>query len=190
MNEIQSQTFADFSIPMKDLTPGIIELAYEEANKEIDNQVAIIQNTQRIIQTIMGWLLAAIVSLIGILAAQLTGKGDPTGECLTVAGIIALTIPACILWKGTLYRTSLNSAGAPPSYFLHPDTVAWLSTIREGQQVACKKYQQLEELQERYNKNASLMGRIRDAYRLGIMWLAIDIAIIVLILFPLVAALG
>lgn len=190
MNENQSEKIHEFDIPMTSLTPGIIDLAYKEANKKIDNQIMIIQNTQHIIQTMLGWLLAAIISLVGVLASFLISDGSPTGVILCIAGIIALSIPAIILWKGALYKISLDSSGAPPTYFLHEKTVSWLSGIREGQQVACKKYQHLGELQGRYDRNSELMGKIRDSYRNGIKWLAIDLAVVVIILFPLVAVLG
>ena len=90
----------EFDVKMKRLTPEIIDLAYAEAIRRLDNQQNSMAKAQQQIQTFLGWYLAAIISLIGILTGQMI---DDSGSSFVILmsfyGIIVLGTASFCFWS-------------------------------------------------------------------------------------------
>ena len=90
-----------FEIDSKEFPPKLVDLAYEEARAALRNDFDAIAKTQQQVQTFLGWYLAAIVSLIGILVGTLASQeGSLLVMLMTAYGIVALSVPAAQLTTG------------------------------------------------------------------------------------------
>ena len=92
-----------FEIDSKEFPPKLVDLAYEEARAALRNDFDAIAKTQQQVQTFLGWYLAAIVSLIGILVGTLASQeGSLLVMLMTAYGIVALSVPAAQISSGVL----------------------------------------------------------------------------------------
>lgn len=189
MRRTKKEGATPFEIPMNRLTPEVIDLAYDEGNKRLEYITAKIAETLTLVQTILGWYIAADISLIGILAGQVTGTHrSATAVALTCYGIVFISAAAFCFWRGALFNVSTYGPGATPVHFLSEETVGWLEQFRDKDWVTCKKYQCLLDLQESINRNTEISLRIRRCYRTGVNISLVAAAVACVILFSLAVA--
>lgn len=175
-----------FDIPMDRLTPEIINLAYEAGKRKLEFSTQTISHTMGIVQTFLGWYVAADISLIGILAGLVAASAPSTlSLSLTCYGIVFISVVIICFWKGSMYNVTSYGPGSAPADFLTLETVDWLDNYKDKNWVVCKKYQELIRLQDCANRNLRIALRIRKCYRIGVnisLWAA---AFACIILFSL-----
>ncbi len=178
-----------FDIPMERLTPEIIDLAYEAGKKKLEFSTKTISNTMGIVQTFLGWYVAADISLIGILAGLVATPSHSTlSLAFTCYGIVFVSVVIFCFWKGSMYNVTSYGPGFAPADFLTKETVDWLDNYKDKDWIVCKKYQELIRLQDCANRNLRIALRIRKCYRSGVqisLWAA---AFACIILFSLAVA--
>ena len=178
-----------FDIPMERLTPEIIDLAYEAGKKKLEFSTKTISNTMGIVQTFLGWYVAADISLIGILAGLVaTPSHSMLSLAFTCYGIVFVSVVIFCFWKGSMYNVTSYGPGSSPADFLTLETVNWLDNYKDKDWIVCKKYQELIRLQDCANRNLRIALRIRKCYRIGVqisLWAA---AFACIILFSLAGA--
>lgn len=189
MSRTKNDAATTFEIPMDRLTPEIIDLAYDEGRRRLEYTTAKIAETLTLVQTILGWYIAADISLIGILAGQVTGTHpSPAAIALTSYGIVFISAAALCFWRGALFNVSTYGPGAAPVNFLSEETVGWLEQFHDKDWVTCKKYQCLLDLQESINRNTKISLRVRRCYRTGVNISLAAAAVACVILFSLAVA--
>lgn len=177
-----------FSLPLEAIPEDLVDLAYDEGKQYLESDLSSIAKTQQHVQTFLGWYLAAIVSLIGILVGLLSSAHPSTlALVMTAYGIVALSIPAFLLWKGALYHTTVYSSGAYPEHFLSKEILDWLEKFPVEKWVYYRKVQYLKDLQTMHEKNEELSKRIKKYYRSSIKCTAIGViaGLILLLLLAL-----
>ena len=184
--EPESEKPLVFDVKMGRLTPEIIDLAYEEAIRRLDNQQESMAKAQQQIQTFLGWYLAAIISLIGILAGQLIdGSGSSFVILMSLYGIIVLGSASFCFWRGALFKTEYQPSGDEPAHFLSDEMVSWLEKLPDDKWwPASRKYAYLREMQKSIIINRKRSEQTRNLYRKGV---AITVVGIVLLLVFLIA---
>lgn len=176
----------DFDVKMGRLTPEIIDLAYVEAIRRLDNQQNSMAKAQQQIQTFLGWYLAAIISLIGILTGQMIDdSGSSFVILMSLYGIIVLGTASFCFWRGALFKTEYQPSGDEPAHFLSEEMVSWLEKLPDDKWwPASRKYAYLREMQKYININRKRSELTRNLYRKGV---AITVVGIVLLLVFLIA---
>ena len=175
----------DFDVKMGRLTPEIIDLAYVEAIRRLDNQQNSMAKAQQQIQTFLGWYLAAIISLIGILTGQMIDdSGSSFVILMSLYGIIVLGCASFCFWRGALFKTEYQPSGDEPAHFLSEEMVSWLEKLPDDKWwPASRKYAYLREMQKYTNINRKRSELTRNLYRKGV---AITVVGIVLLLVFLI----
>lgn len=173
-----------FDIPMDRLTPEVIDLAYTEAIRRLDNQQNAMARAQQQIQTFLGWYLAAIVSLTGILAGQLVGEGGSAFVILlSLYGIAVLGAASFCFWRGALFRTEYQPSGDEPAHFLSDKMVSWLEKLPDDKWwPASRKYAYLKEMQKSIIINRKRSEQTRNLYRKGVAVTVAGVALLLAIL--------
>lgn len=175
-----------YELDSKEFPPKLVDLAYEEARAALRNDFDSIAKTQQQVQTFLGWYLAAIVSLIGILVGTLARQeGSLFVILMTVYGIVALSIPAAQMWFGVLYNVTVYPEGGEPSVILSEEALDWLNGYPKGEQAHFRKLAYLVDLDERHKKNSDLRRRMCTAYRVGLTMTIVGIAFGLILLFGL-----
>ncbi len=176
----------DFDVEMKRLTPEIIDLAYVEAVRRLDNQQNSMARTQQQIQTFLGWYLAAIISLIGILTGQMIDdSGSSFVVLMSLYGILVLGTASFCFWRGALFKTEYQPSGDEPAHFLSDKMVRWLERLPDDKWwPASRKYVYLREMQKSIIINRKRGELTRSLYRKGV---AVTVVGIVLLLVFLIA---
>ena len=174
----------DFDVEMKRLTPEIIDLAYVEAIRRLDNQQNSMAKAQQQIQTFLGWYLAAIISLIGILAGQLIdGSGSSFVILMSLYGIIVLGAASFCFWRGALFKTEYQPSGDEPAHFLSNEMVSWLEKLPDDKWwPASRKYICLREMQKSIIINRKRSEQTRNLYRKGVAVTVIGIVLLIVFL--------
>ncbi len=175
-----------FEIDSKEFPSKLVDLAYEEARAALRNDFDAIAKTQQQVQTFLGWYLAAIVSLIGILVGTLASQeGSLLVMLMTAYGIVALSVPAAQMWFGVLYNVTVYPEGGEPSVLLSEEALDWLDGYPKGEQAHFRKLAYLVDLDERHKKNTELRRRMCSAYRVGLTMTLAGIALGLVLLIGL-----
>ena len=175
-----------YELDSKEFPAKLVDLAYEEARAALRNDFDSIAKTQQQVQTFLGWYLAAIISLIGILVGTLASQeGSLLVTLMTSYGIIALSVPAAQMWFGVLYNVTVHPEGGEPSVILSEEALKWLDGYPKGEQAHFRKLAYLVDLDERHKKNSELRRRMCSAYRIGLTMPIVGIAIGLVLLIGL-----
>ena len=175
-----------YELDSKEFPAKLVDLAYEEARAALRNDFDSIAKTQQQVQTFLGWYLAAIISLIGILVGTLASQeGSLLVTLMTSYGIIALSVPAAQMWFGVLYNVTVHPEGGEPSVILSEEALKWLDGYPKGEQAHFRKLAYLVDLDERHKKNSELRRRMCSAYRIGLTMTIVGIAIGLVLLIGL-----
>lgn len=175
----------DFNVEMKRLTPEIIDLAYVEAIRRLDNQQNSMAKAQQQIQTFLGWYLAAIISLIGILTGQMADDSRSSSFVILMSlyGIIVLGAASFCFWRGALFKTEYQPSGDEPAHFLSDKMVRWLERMPNDKWWPdSRKYAYLKEMQLRININRKRSEQTRNLYRKGVAITAVGIILLLVFL--------
>lgn len=106
------------------LSQDVIDLAYEEAEKKVVSIADMIDLIQDRLMTMLGWLSAAEISLIGVLVGIVSsGSPGPISLWLVIYGVVALGAILIYMISSGLYGTPIIVSGDEPSHFLDPEIV-------------------------------------------------------------------
>lgn len=182
--EPESEKPLVFDVKMGRLTPEIIDLAYEEAIRRLDNQQESMAKAQQQIQTFLGWYLAAIISLIGILTGQMIDdSGSSFVILMSLYGIIVLGAASFCFWRGALFKTEYQPSGDEPAHFLSDEMVSWLEKLPDDKWwPESRKYVYLREMQKYININRKRSELTRNLYRKGVAITVVGIALLLVFL--------
>lgn len=130
-----------------------INLVLGEAKKAIESQE---NNYNRIIRTsstLLGWVVAGIISLSGVIVV-LAQTGFSVTLIMATYGFVSLLIPLWILARGLHYKQDLYTPGCPPNNLLSKDIVDWIVAYGDsGSQEVQFKIMYLQSLQRHWDKN-------------------------------------
>lgn len=132
-----------FMIPQSKLTTKIVDLAYEEGIRRLESQVAALARTKQLVQTILGWYVAAGISLVGILVGQIASGGSGFTIIMATYGTVVVAVSAWRFWNGSLFDTVTYEPGVEPAEFLNDEAVDWLNTLPDESWEFYKKHQEL-----------------------------------------------
>lgn len=161
-------TEAQFEVPQSRLTPELVDMAYQEGMRHLDSQSRKLAQTKQLVQTILGWYVAAGISLIGILVGQIASGGSAFTIAMAAYGTAIVTISAWRFWSGSLFDTITYEPGVEPAVFLNDETVSWLNTLPDERWGFFKKHQELIRIQKASDRNMDQSIRIRRCYRRGV----------------------
>ena len=130
-----------------------INLVLGEAKKAIESQE---NNYNRIIRTsstLLGWVVAGIISLSGVIVV-LAQAGFSITLIMATYGFVSLLIPLWILTRGLHYKQDLYTPGCPPNNLFFKDIVDWIVAYGDsGSQEMQFKIMYLQSLQRHWDKN-------------------------------------
>ena len=188
MNEKQSST-GGISVDIEKLDPEIVDYALQEGNILLEHQSKSIDATQRKVITILGWIIVALISLIGILVGQVAaGKTSGVTFWMNLYGIIALIIPSSLILFGVLVNTEYYLPGNEPSNTLDETVINWINTRRRNaRKIDLLKLSNLQTVENACVANRKTIRRLIIFYRLGIASLALLMIGGIILLYFLVA---
>lgn len=112
------------------ISVDILRLAFSQAVEYIKSQEAQYYHIVKVSSTMLGWLVAALISLTGASVALIPG-GWSTFLALCIYGIVVLFFPAIVLVFGVHFGQSSYYPGSRPSAFLSAKTWDGLSEIED-----------------------------------------------------------
>ena len=157
------------------LSPGVIDLAYEEAKDRVVALAANIDLVQERMMILLGWFAAAEISLVGVLVGLVSsGSASPISFWMCLYGIVALGAILVYMVSRGLYGTEVIEAGDTPDHFLHSEIVEKLNGLekKEDQQFYLKIWY-LSMFQEAAIVNTRTNNRLVHVYR-TIMWFVLS----------------
>lgn len=157
-----------FMVPQSKLTARIVDMAYEEGIRRLESQVAALARTKQLVQTILGWYVAAGISLVGILVGQIASGGSGFTIIMATYGTVVVAVSAWRFWNGSLFDTVTYEPGVEPAEFLNDEAVDWLNTLPDESWEFYKKHQELVRIQKAIDRNTAQSVRIRRLYRRGV----------------------
>ncbi|MBQ6186038.1 MAG: hypothetical protein IJK48_09240 [Bacteroidales bacterium] len=169
MNENQSST-GGITVDIEKLDPEIVSYALDEGKLLLESQSKSIDSTQRKVITILGWIIAALISLIGILVKQVaSGSPQNVAFWMNLYGIIALAIPATLILFGVLFNVETYLPGNEPANTLDETVINWVnSRRRETRKIDLLKLSNLQMVQACCSANNKTIKRLVIFYRMGI----------------------
>lgn len=151
-----------------------IERCYELGNKGID---AIIETGRAVRMnciTILGWVVAALTSLIGFLICHITfGTADVILILMAVYGIIASALISYKIYSGALSNIPIYHSGVMPSMLIRTEIADELKTIPIERKYKYVLGYHLNVIQDKYKQNLDLNERIVDVYRSSVKLICI-----------------
>ena len=176
-----------FAVDIEKLDPEIVNYALEEGKLLLESQSKSIDSTQRKVIIILGWIIAALISLIGILVKQVaSGSPHNVAFWMNLYGIIALAIPAALILFGVLFNVETYLPGNEPANTLDETVINWVnSRRRETRKIDLLKLSNLQMVQDCCITNNTTIKRLVIFYRLGIASLSLLILGGVILLYLL-----
>jgi len=171
------------------MDPEIVDHALSEGIRYMESQAAHIDSTQRKVITILGWIIAALISLISFLVVQISaGTRNGVAFWMNLYGIIALSIPAALILFGVLFNVDTYLPGNLPSNTLDKTVIDWVNTRRrDSRKVDLLKLSEIQMVEDSCEANDRTIRRLSIFYRLGIASLSLLILGGIILLFLLAA---
>lgn len=162
-------------VDIEKLDPEIIDHALSEGIRYMESQATHIESTQSKVITILGWIIAALISLIGVLVAQISaGTSGGVAFWMNLYGIIALAIPAALILFGVLFNVDTYLPGNLPSNTLDKPVVDWINTRkRDSRKADLLKLSDIQMVESSCEANDRTIKRLAVFYRLGIASLSL-----------------
>ena len=151
-----------------------IERCYELGNKGIDAIIETGRAVRRNCITILGWVVAALTSLIGFLIYHITfGTADVILILMAVYGIIASALISYKIYSGALSNIPIYNSGAMPSMLIRTEIADELKTIPIERKYKYVLGYHLNVIQDKYKQNMALNERIVNVYRSSVKLICI-----------------
>lgn len=151
-----------------------IERCYELGNKGIDAIIETGRAVRRNCITILGWVVAALTSLIGFLICHITfGTADVILILMAVYGIIASALISYKIYSGALSNIPIYHSGVMPSMLIRTEIADELKTIPIERKYKYVLGYHLNVIQDKYKQNLDLNERIVDVYRSSVKLICI-----------------
>lgn len=155
-----------------ELPVEVLRIAFQEAKDYVKAQEDQYLHVVKVSSTLLGWIVAAIMSLVGAFAALAPG-GWSVSMSMVMYGIVALSLPASVLVLGIHVGQHSYLPGNKPSVFLSAETWDSLTELegksRKEKWFLMGSLWQLE--REAFLNDKWNMRRVR-AYRLALSLLA------------------
>jgi hypothetical protein len=160
----------------------------EMGNLCLQNQVTIIERIRKRCITVLGWIIAAIVALLGFFVVEIMSDSPEisllllSGYGLTVCGTAAF-----ILIYGSMYKRTVYPPGDSPSHFFFPTIVEYLKENIEVDKKKCLLGYALSEIQFRIMENKKEQAHEVKMYRCALYVLVIGLisSVFLLLIFKL-----
>lgn len=151
-----------------------IERCYELGSKGIDVIIETGRAVRRNCITILGWVVAALTSLIGFLICHITfGTADVILILMAVYGIIASALISYKIYSGALSNIPIYHSGVMPSMLIRTEIADELKTIPIERKYKYVLGYHLNVIQDKYKQNLDLNERIVDVYRSSVKLICI-----------------
>ena len=151
-----------------------IERCYELGNTGIDAIIETGRAVRRNCITILGWVVAALTSLIGFLIYHITfGTADVILILMAVYGIIASALISYKIYSGALSNIPIYNSGAMPSMLIRTEIADELKTIPIERKYKYVLGYHLNVIQDKYKQNMALNERIVNVYRSSVKLICI-----------------
>ena len=161
----------DFRQQIDNVDPLMIDYAIAEGKDAIESISASIDSTQDKVITIVGWMIAALISLSGVLVVQLAAiDKDARMIIINAYSIFAIGVPAVIMIGRILYNVEIYTKGYQPSKLLDKDVINWINrncTTSEDKLNSLKSMY-LEKIQMMLDADYKIMRQVVNTYRIGV----------------------
>lgn len=161
----------DFRQRIDNADPLMIDYAIAEGKEAIESISASVDSTQNKVITIVGWMIAALISLSGVLVVQLAAiDKDARMVIINAYSIFAIGVPVVIMIRRILYKVELYTKGYQPSKLLDKDVIKWINqncTTSEDKLKALKSMY-IEKIQMMLDADYKKMRQVVNTYRIGV----------------------
>lgn len=147
---------------------AVIRRAYEDASKEVSSQYESNNRLKRMSGTLLGWIVAALISLAGAIVALYPG-GWSVALIMAVYAFAALFVPAGILASSLHYRNIFYIPGHAPRYSLSQPMCDYMKKLRPEDQEKMFLIHMLQNRQTDIDANNTIHMRHVRTYRAAII---------------------
>lgn len=147
---------------------AVIRRAYEDASKEVSSQYESNNRLKRMSGTLLGWIVAALISLDGAIVALYPG-GWSVALIMAVYAFAALFVPAGILAGSLHYRNIFYIPGHAPRYSLSRPMCDYMKKLRPEDQEKMFLIHMLQNRQTDIDANNTIHMRHVRTYRAAII---------------------
>lgn len=176
----------DFRQQIDNVDPLMIDYAIAEGKEAIESISASVDSTQNKVITVIGWMIAALISLSGVLVVQLAAiDKDARMIIINAYSIFAIGVPVVIMIRRILYKVEIYTKGYQPSKLLDKDVVKWINqnyTTSEDKLKALKSMY-LEKIQMMLDADYKIMRQVVNTYRIGVRTLAFTLLFGIFLVF-------
>lgn len=166
-----------------------IERCYEAGIRGIDALIETGRATRRNCITILGWIIAAMTSMLGFLIYHIVSGNPDIIICIMAAyGILSSGAVAYRLYTGALSNVPIYHSGAEPSMLIRDEVVRSLKKFSPDEKYRYVLGWQLEVIQDDYEKNLAVNERLVRTYRSSVKLICL-LLLSALVLFLLLMAL-
>ncbi len=161
----------DFRQQIDNVDPLMIDYAIAEGKEAIESISTSVDSTQNKVITIVGWMIAALISLSGVLVVQLAAiDKDVRMVIINLYSIFAIGVPAVIMIRGILYKVELYTKGYRPSKLLDKDVIKWINQncTTSDDKLNSLKSMYLEKIQMMLDADYKIMRQVVNTYRIGV----------------------
>lgn len=188
ISEIEKMLGAD---SFYDLSPEVIDLAYEEARARVIALASNIDMIQGRMMTLAGWFSAAEISLVGVFIGLVSSTASNlVSFWMCLYGVVSLGAIIIYLVSYGLCQTEVIEAGDTPKHFLDSEVVEKLKAIeRKEDQLFHIKVLYLSMFQEAAMVNKETNDSLVCVYRRVLKYTLIAVATGATLLLVLASAL-
>ena len=169
--DLKESASDDLRQQIDNVDPLMIDFAIAEGKEGIESISTSVDSAQNKVITIVGWMIAALISLSGVLVVQLAAiDKDVRMVIINVYSIFAIGVPAVIMIRGILYKVELYTKGYRPSKLLDKDVIKWINqncTTSEDKLNSLKSMY-LEKIQMMLDADYKIMRQVVNTYRIGV----------------------
>ena len=147
---------------------AVIRRAYEDANKKVSSQYESNNRLKRMSGTLLGWIVAALISLAGAIVALYPG-GWSVALIMAVYAFADLFVPAGILVFRLHYGNIFHIPGHAPRYSLSRPMCDYMKKLRPEDQEKMFLVHMLQNRQMDIDANDAAHLRHVKAYRAAVI---------------------
>lgn len=156
---------------ISDLDERVIERCYDESNLYLQGLVELGREIQNKCITLLGWIIAAISSLIGCLFYTIINNtGTFIRYCLIIYGLIAAAMVACKIISGALYNSFIGLPGEEPSHIIRKEIRPYADLRTKEQAYKYILGWELEEKQYKIAVNEAENDKMVNTFRSAIKY--------------------
>lgn len=159
---------------------GLVQEAYQAAKRRIESQMENERHITRVSATFLGWLVAGLMSLAGIVVTLVPG-GYSVALVMASYGFFALLLPAVVLLFGLHVGQSFHMPGCRPRAFFTEEVVDWINRTPKSEQEIQVLLARLQTLQWTSDENEKIHGRQVRARRRAVYILCAELLFAVML---------